>query len=227
MNREETQNQSFLISEQDLLAFVRTMIGGRIEHEDAEHRLPSGPWDRVIRLALERIAVYGYPVPWKVVGPRPEPWVNTPISEVLSGGHSHRGGVELNPQPLPPRFVFLVSLAQTVISRAELIQEIVDATRREDEPRSNIRVSEYLARFVDDCLLGQLKWPFPGPPPPPPLFANELGGFDLLVMATQFEQAGTEAFNSDFSKTLRGASTKFAEAGLSRMHQSPAVQQKK
>ena len=217
MNTEQTEQQSFHISQAKLLAFVRAMIGGSRGREDDEHPLLPGPWDPVIRVALERISVFGpRPEPWKVIfasilARHPEIW------DAIGGGHSFGAEVELNPQPLPPRFAFLVSVAQTVISRAELMQEITDATRREGEQHGIIIVGGYIARFVDDfCGNGfRLKYPFPGPRPH--WFAKKLDGIDLVVMATQFDQAAKETFSQDLRQNLADASAKFVEAGLSKM----------
>jgi hypothetical protein len=231
MNTEQTKQLSFHISQENLLAVVRTMIGGSRGREDDEHPLPPGPWDPVIRVALERINVFGpQPEPWRsiasVFGPHPEPWkvifasifARRPENwDAIGGGHSFGAEVELNPQPLPPRFAFLVSVAQTVISRAELIQEIADATRREGEQHSIIIVGGYIARFVDDFCGAdfRLKYPFPGPRPH--WFAKKLDGIDLVVMATQFEQAAKETFSQDLRQNLADASAKLAQAGLSKM----------
>ncbi|MBF8278324.1 MAG: hypothetical protein HW390_3397 [Candidatus Brocadiaceae bacterium] len=240
MNTEKTEQKSLHISQEKLLAFVRAMIGGSRGREDDEHPLPPGPWDPVIRVALERINVFGpQPEPWKVFGPgvpwrtiesvfgpHPEPWKvifasilarHPEILDTIGGGHSFGEEVALNPQPLPPRFAFLVSVAQALISRAELLQEIADATPREGEQHGIIIVSGYIARFVDDfCGTGfRLKYPFPGPRPH--WFAKKLDGIDLMVMATQFEQAAKETFSPDLRKNLADASAKFAEAGLSKI----------
>ena len=240
MNTEQTEQQSLHISQEKLLAFVRSMIGGSRGREDDEHPLPPGPWDPVIRVALERINIFGpHPEPWRVFdqgvpwrtiesvfGSRPESWKvifasilarHPEIWDAIGGGHGFGEEVALNPQPLPPRFAFLVSVAQAVISRAELLQEIADATRREGEQHGIIIVSGYIARFVDDfCGTGfRLKYPFPGPRPR--WFANELDGIDLVVMATQFEQATKETFSPDLRQNLADASAKFVEAGLSKM----------
>jgi len=240
MNTEQTEQQSLHINQEKLLAFVRAMIGGSRGREDDEHPLPPGPWDPVIRVALERINVFGpHPEPWKVFGdpvpwrtieavfgPQPEPWKvifasilarHPAIWDAIGGGHSFSEEVALNPQPLPPRFAFLVSLAQTVISRAELLQEIADATRREGEQQGIIIVSGYIARFVDDICGNdfRFKWPFPWPRPN--WLAKEVSGIDLVVMATQFDQAANETFNRELRQNLADASAKLAEAGLSKM----------
>lgn len=154
----------------------------------------------------------GNPVPWKVafesiLAKHPE------IFDVIGGGHSSGEALNLQPQ----RFAFLVSVAQAVTSRAELLQEIVDATPRKGEQQGIIIVNGYTSRFSDDwCGNGfRLKWPFPGPRPH--WFTNELDGIDLMVMAMQFEQAAKETFSPDLRKNLADISAKFVEAGLSKM----------
>ncbi len=240
MNTQRTGQQSLHIDQEKLLAFVRSMIGARGGREDDEHPLPPGPWDPVIRAALERVSVFGpRPEPWDtlgpgvpwrsieaVYGPLPDPWKvvfssilarHPEIFDVIGGGHSFGDEVALNPQPLPPRVAFLLSVARTVASRAELFQEMADATRREGEQHGIIIVGGYTRRFSDDwCGTGfRLKWPFPGPRPH--WYADELGGTDLLVMATQFAQSAKEAFSPDLRQNLADVGAKFAEAGLSRM----------
>ena len=238
MNAKQTEKQSVRISQEKFLAFARAMIGGSRGREDDEHPLPPGPWDPVIRVALERVSAFGpRPEPWDQMipaglerigafGPWPVPWRaffasilarHPEIWDAIGGGHSFGDEVALNPQPLPPRFSFLVSVAQAVIGRAELLQEIGDAVSREGEQRGIIIVSGYLARFVDDfCGTGfRLKWPFPGPRPH--WYADKLDGIDLVVMATQFEQAAKEAFSLDLRRNLADASAKLVEAGLSKM----------
>ena len=216
MNAEQTERASLPISQEKLLNLVRTMVGGTSGREDDEHPLPPGPWDPVIRIAFERISVFG---------PRPEPWrvvlasilAKRPEWGVIGGGPGSGEEVALNPQPLPPRFAFLLSVAGAVVSRAELLQEIADATPREGEQRGIIIVSGYIGRFVDDfCGTGfRLRYPFPGPRPQ--WFAGNLDGTDLVVMATGFEQAAKEAFSPELRQSFADASTGLAEAGLRRL----------
>ena len=241
MNTSHTEQQSLHISQDKLLAFVTAMTGGSSGREDDENPLPPGPWDPVIRAALERIEVFGpHPEPWRVFLGHPVPWVmrqsvfgprpdlswrlvlasllakHPEIFDVLGGGRRLGDEVALNPQPLPPRFAFLVAVAQAVISRAELLQEIADATSREGEQQGIIIVGGYIARFTDEfCPDYRPRWPFPGPPPP--WFTNELGGFDLMVIASQFEQAAKEAFSLDLRQNFAAAATKLVEAGISKM----------
>jgi hypothetical protein len=250
MNTKQREQQSLHISQEKLLTFVRTMLGGSKGREDDENPLPPGPWDPVIRVALQQINVFGsrpepwkvtWPVPWRTIeavwpipwrtiesvfSPHPEPWNvifasilarHPEIWDAIGGGPSFGEEVAPNPQPLPPRFAFLVSLAQTVISRAELLQEIADATRREGEQQGIIIVSGYIGRFVDDICGNdfRFKWPFPGPRPN--WLTKEVSGIDLVVMATQFDRAANETFNRELRQNLADASAKLAEAGLSKM----------
>jgi hypothetical protein len=242
MKLEQTEQQSSYITQEKLFAFVRDMIGTTGGREDDEHPLPPGPWDPVIRVALRQIDSLGpspepwsvfepTPVPWRtsrsVYGPQPEPWKivlasilakHPEIYDAIGGGHRFGEEVSLNPQPLPPRYAFLVAAAQAVVSRGELLQEITDVTLQEDTRQGIIIVGGYTSRFTDDwCGNGfRLRWPFPGPRPN--WFAQELSGIDLVVIATQFHQAAKETFSPDLRQSLGDASARFVEAGLSKMH---------
>jgi len=236
----ELTGQELHISQEHFSAFARAMIGGSRGREDDDHPLPPGPWDPVMRVALERISVFKpHPEPWRVCGPGvfwrtiesvygplPDPWkfiFNSLASrypaiwDAIGGGHSFGDEVALNPQPLPPRYSFLAALVQTVASRAELFQDITDAARHESEQQGIIIVSGYIARFVDDFCGNDVrfKWPFPGPRPN--WLAEEVSGIDLVVMATQFDQAASETFNPELRQNLADAGAKLAEAGLSKM----------
>jgi hypothetical protein len=216
------------------------MIGGGRGREDDEHPLPPGPWDPVIRVALEQIQSFGpRPEPWKIghadrlpsrtaefSEPVPDAWKvvfgsmfakHPEMFDALGGGHSFGDEVALNPQPLPPRYAILIAVARAVIRRAELFQEIGDAMSRDGSQQGIIIVGGYTSRFSDDwCATGfKLKWPFPGPRPH--WFPHELDGLDLLVLATQFDHAAKETYSPDLRKHLANAGTRFVEAGMSRM----------
>jgi hypothetical protein len=146
-----------------------------------------------------------------ILAKHPEIW------EVVGGGPKFGAEVALNPQPLPPRFAFLVSLAQTVISRAELIHEIAGATQHEGEQQDIIIVGGYTGHFVDDFTRFDFMFKFPFPIPKPNWFPDQLDGIDLIIMATQFEQAAKETFNPGLRQNFADASAKFVEASISRM----------
>lgn len=225
-----TKAVSFQISTDKLFSIISATTGSNSGREDDEHPLKPGPWDPVVRIALERMRAFE-PVLTRhssgsIFGPQPEPWKailasilarHPEIWDAIGGGHNPFASVELNPQPLPPRYAFLIAVVQTLTSRAELIQELADSSQRKGEQQSIIIVSGHVSRFTDDfCGTGfRLRWPFPGPRPH--WFAQELTGIDLVVMAAQFDHAGREAFSPDLQQSLANASAKFAETGLSRM----------
>jgi hypothetical protein len=203
------------------------MLDGTRAYPSDEEPLPPGPWDPIIRTALEQHMGYSRRR-GEIFGPRPEPWRlvlasilarHPELFDILGGGPILNPGDEasLNPQPLPPRYAYLTAVVRTVTSRAELLQEMADATAREGEQQGIIIVSGYLERFVDDFCGTEFRprWPFPWPPPP--WWAEELNGIDLMVMATQFDQAAKETFSPDLRQNLANAGAKFVEAGLSRM----------
>ena len=159
-------------------------------------------------------------------GPHPQPWKvllasilakHPEIFDAIGGGHWFGADVALNPQPLPPRYAFLVAVAQTLASRAELLQEFADATTRQGDQQGIIIVGGYVSRFSDDfCGTDfRLKWPFPGPRPH--WFAHELDGIDLVVMASKFDEAATQSFGQDLRRSLAAASSRFVQAGLAKM----------
>jgi hypothetical protein len=155
---------------------------------------PPQRWDGLVRRALDR-AFRPSPIPW------------------LSG----LDRVALNPQPLPPRYLFLKTLAQEVASHAELLQELSSVTSSDGAQKGILIVGGYLASFTDDfCGNGfTLGWLHPGPPPQ--WFPTEITGVDLLVVGSQFAKGATEAFNPDMRKVLQDAATKVAGVGVSRM----------
>ena len=239
MPTELTEQQSLAISKELLLTLIGTFAGRSGGREDDDHPLPPGPWDPVIRIALERSSVYGpRPEPWRgleagALGPLREGTLALPaawrlvlesilarrpeIFDAIGGGPRFGEDVALNPQPLPPRLAFLAALAQTVIGRAELLQEIAQTISLAGEQRGIIIVGGYVSQFCDE-LCGtsfRLRWPFPGPRPK--WFDTELDGMDLIWLAMHFQQAAKEAYRSELRLSLADASTKFVATGLSKL----------
>jgi hypothetical protein len=234
MSAVQTERPSLHIGQERLLAFVRTMLGVSTGREDDDHPLPPGPWDPVIRIALERaIALGPQPEHGRAFGmsarsptlrffPHPEPWQLALASllarhpeavDAIGGGHRFGDEVALNPQPLPPRYAFLVAVAQAVVDRAEILQDVANAVERQ----GIIIVGGYTSEFCDEwCGNGfRLKWPFPGPRPH--WYTHELSGIDLVVMAATFDQAAKQTFSPGLRQSLANAGARLAEEGLSRM----------
>lgn len=126
-----------------------TGIGGYPNPDDP---MPHGPWDPVIRAAIERA---GYlfrslearpyarqweagpqPQPWKLFeqAPLPEPWRMGPYPQPLN--FYGVGYAEFNPQSLPPietrSFIQAVTLSREILERAEYLQQSIEVARTED-----------------------------------------------------------------------------------------------
>src|SRR4051794_4704387 len=58
MNTKPTEQPSLHVGQEQLLAFVRAIIGGGAGREDDQHPLSPGPWDPVIRVGLEQLRFF-------------------------------------------------------------------------------------------------------------------------------------------------------------------------
>lgn len=206
-------NDHITIPRRAFVSLMSELVGGYPNPDDP---MPPGPWDPVIRAGLWQ-RVFIIPVPWRVFGPRPEPWrVFGPQPEPWSE-------VMLNPQPLPPRIALAVSLAQMVVQTIIATRETAALMPEEVRVHMHRATSEQLSQFIDEC---GTKWPgwwrFP-PPPPPPWWKEIVGDAprptDLVIMGTQFDNAGQfvsradEALGQEFAE----AGARLTEMGLSGM----------
>lgn len=190
------------ISQQALVSLIGQVIFGRPSDDDPR---PPGPADPVIFRALEKtLWVLGNGVPWRAqtaFAPPPEPWVQ----------------VALNPQPLPPRTLFFVAIAQEVIERASLIQETADALTGQGERQGIIIVGGYVSRFADDWCGSPVRIPWPFPRPRPNWLPDEPGGVDLIVTGVQFQRAASETFDGQLRQSLADAGAKLVQAGVAKL----------
>ncbi|MFN0113114.1 MAG: hypothetical protein ACKVPY_00380 [Paracoccaceae bacterium] len=181
--------------------------GGAFLPSDDEP-LPHGPWDPVVRGALARFRaeiaarhMKPHPEPWKA-GPLPDPWA------LLAS-------VMLNPQPLPPKAVWLRAMADEAIARAELMAELAEGMDA-GEDRGIIIVSGYVSRFTGWCgnepiviHIPKGGWPpIPDPDPEPWWRTERLGGRDLLALGSRFaaaaEVTATKAAGAAFAEAAQG-----------------------
>jgi hypothetical protein len=227
----DTEQQSLRIGRDQLLSIVSTFIGGARRHGDDDPQ-PPGRWDPVVRVTLENLRLSGLtdqfprasgqdredepPDPRKIVfGSFLDRHPGAPGGG--GGGRGFGDDVALNPQPLPPRYAFLVGAAQAVIRRAELLEELAGAASSDGSPQGSTIVGGYTGRFVDDWCGTELRLRWPFPEPRPRWFPHELDGVDLVVVATQFEQAAHEAFSPELRGHFASTAAGFADAGLSRL----------
>lgn len=198
------------LSARALTALVSQLTTG-YAHPEGPAR-PPGPLDPYIRKALER-SVIGAGVGtnlWRIVAEKhPEIW------DVIGG--DPLSVVALNPQPLPPRSSFLAAVIQEFTERMTEVGELADLIPRPDGERGSLIVAGHVARFVDGICDNGLKvqWPFPWPAPS--WFTDTLGGGDLIVMGTQFQQCAVIAMDRDLARTFADAAHALLEAGAARL----------
>jgi len=249
MQGTQTNKQTLNISREKLVSFVNQIFGGESAIPDPENPPKPGPWDPLIRRALERMKVFGpFPQPWQTAfGPRPEPWHSAfgpkpepwnfafePISrqtetsrkqtifELFAAGHPEIWDIlgnpiswaTLNPQPLPPRVLFIAAFAEEVFDRAVLMQEIADAMPRQGEQKGIIIVSGYLRRFIDDLCPEPIKINIPKPKRDE---FDRLSALELLTAAAVFEQNAASVANEDLREEFASTVTKLLETGIARM----------
>jgi hypothetical protein len=214
MQAGQAEEKTLRITPGALATMISVLTGRDRGREDDDHPSPPGPWDPVIRQAVER-----------ALGPSPDPWRlasasvlarHPEIIDAIGGGFIDE--VALSPQPLPPRWAFLSSISRIVAERAELLQEFADAISPGLEERGIIIIGGRLNRFADEwCGNGfRLKWPFPVPRPD--WFSLELSGPDLAVIAAQLHQSALESFSPVLQRQLADSGTRFLEAALSKMN---------
>ncbi|HEY7547147.1 MAG TPA: hypothetical protein VID27_19795 [Blastocatellia bacterium] len=211
MEAKKTSYESLNISARELVSLISEMIGGTIAYPDPDNPTPPGPWDPYLRKALLRLGL--------IFGPTPEPWrpglipVPDPWRPVFGPGPQPWNLAA--PGPLPPKAAFAAFIAQEVIDRALLVQEIADAMAGEGQSQGIIIVGGMVSRFIDDCGNDKLwrKRPFP---PPKGESDNPLTALELIVMGAQFEQGALSAASEQLQQELRNAGARLTEMGVAR-----------
>jgi hypothetical protein len=119
---------------------------------------------------------HGDPVPWNLKdiasGPRPEPWRYA----------------MLNPQPLPPRELYAVRVADAHISELTTLDRIGSLFGGEVSQNTLERSLRFVSELDEICPRWP-KWPKRWPPPPPPpwwrdeeMTATELFVFGVRIL---------------------------------------------
>lgn len=223
MEATQTQNQSNITREQ-VLKIVGLAFGGSHEYPNPDEPHKPGPWDPIIREALERTKVFGSSSePWRerfdaerilrIIARRfPQIW------DAIGGGHGF-DEVALNPQPLPPRYKFVKTLAQVIINRAGLIRDVAANLGVENfEGRGIIVVGgrDFLT-MIDDICGNDFRLYRPFPHPPHPWWNDRFDTLGYLLMAAQFESALRETVYEDLRHDFHEAAAKLVDAGLARL----------
>jgi hypothetical protein len=192
----------FTISKLALVSIVSEFISG---YPDPDNPPPPGPWDPVIRQALEKMRIR--------FGPRPEPWRVGSVA----GRMDSLDWVLLNPQPLPPRIAYAAALAEQVIDNANSYFDMAEAMPSEVQGHLQEFAVNRLHAFMDDCGNGRIpKWPFPWPPrdeaPPDPLSPIE-----IMVMGVTFSNAGRSLANEHLRSVLQDVGSQMIDIAAGQM----------
>jgi hypothetical protein len=154
--------------------------------------------------------------------PTPWPWrhIINKVKERVGGRFNSWASVALNPQPLPPKAAFAIALAEEVIERGAMMQQLADGFMETGERRGIIVVGGYFQRFVDDLCpeRPKIKPPkFWGPWPPEPDPDPRWQGLDLAIIATIFQNEARVTGHEGFRNVLAEAGEKIMQVGVSRL----------
>jgi hypothetical protein len=131
-------------------------------------------------------------------GPQPEPW-----------RASHFDRVALNPQPLPPKTLYALALADATIAQAFALR--AGPSGSESGQR---RVLTAISEFVELCPRWP-RWPKHWPPPPPPPWQqDEMTASELFFAGSRFLLAAEMMDDAALKQSLERAGEKVMEMGL-------------
>jgi hypothetical protein len=138
------------------------------------------------------------------MSPVPDPW------KVLGSVSDLSDMVSLNPQPLPPKALFAIMLAEEVVNHVSRLQDFADIAGQSGSP-----AQDYMARFVDDIELcpPYRKWPFPPPKRGETLFDPA----DLVTMGVAFTHLAETVPDDRLRGDLKGVGASLVEKGAARM----------
>ncbi len=225
--------ENLSISPEQLVSLVGGLFGGTSGNPNPDEPLKPGPWDPYIRIAfaelrykLERQKLFPHEEAWRTLltlgafnGREEVTDALIPHSFKTSAIYSallNNSFAELNPQPLPPRAMLLVSVTRQVVERILLIQETADLLRQMGNERGIIIVSGKINEFVDeiDELCPRLKIKIPKPKG---WHDDRFSGLELLAASTIFQQNSLIVSNEELRNELRNAGVKLAEMSVDRL----------
>jgi len=149
-----------------------------------------GPWGPVVRRAEDRVRA--------VLGPSPDPWLVGP----------------------DPRWAaFARALAEEVIDRANLMQQIADALPQTGGQHAIIIIGGALKDFTDGCGTGRIRQHFP---PPRHHDDARLSPFRLVLIAAQFQESANETTNEGLRQEFINAADRLLETGMGRLQSATA-----
>jgi len=140
-----------------------------------------------------------------VLGPQPEPW-RTGIA-----GTAER--VSLNPQPLPPKVVVAIALADahlTQVFETDRLAQVFGGKHVE----SGVSITRNVLMEIDDLCPRWPKWPFPWPPRRLDFGEEMMGREELLIFGSRFLAASALLTQSDLAGAAAQVGNKAMDLAL-------------
>jgi len=160
--------------------------------------------------------------------PNPSPWpwrlvINKAFERMLVNTGSSAGTLAaLNPQPLPPKAHFSLALAQEVVERASLLQQVADGLPSHGQQHGIIIVGGFINKFVDEICptppvikFPKKRWPISWPPTTEP--DMRWSSVELATIAVHFRNEARNSGHEELSNVLNNAADKLLDAAVARM----------
>ena len=153
---------------------------------------------------------------------RPETWQDYARSQSFQSPYVL---VALNPQPLPPRYSFMIAILQELIDRVVLVHEIAFTMNQGGQEQSIIIVGGSFDKYIDDvdelCPLIEQYFPKPNggkePGPHPNWDHKEFLTVELLIAADLFKQNALNIENEKLRDELLTAGKKLSNRAFDRI----------
>ena len=153
-----------------------------------------GPWGPVVRRAEERVRAALDPSSQprrEIFGPSTDPW----------------------------RAAFARALAEEVIDRAHLMQQVADALNQNANAHAIIIIGGILRDFVDGCGTGRIKQHFP---PPRHHDDARLSPSQIVLITAQFQANANETTNENVRQEFLQTNERLLKTGLDRLQTATA-----
>ena len=166
----------------------------------------TSPWLSIIQTALERtehrlsrLEVLGRfnPYIWELIGDR------------LRRFSSNADFRHLNPQPIPPRWLFARELASVIVERVQLISDISEGIQKGSALKT---AGNFIIQFTDGICPDPPKikipkgWPWPEPEPDPRWNAIELAAVAEIFINVSAQSILENVYQTAAAKIIETAS---------------------